>query len=233
MSKAADPSVDATEGLTVLSDDGQSGIEYRLTSDGGDDTLRLVVSGQPNATDGREYRFEVLFDPTPSQQNSEHPMVVDEWSTLQLSDDTTVNALVAKVVELYGAAGNGDVDEIEERLRDAIEDVRESVARGDLVVAEGVIARFLRSVTSVVYDPEKAEYTVTLSDSETTTNFGTVSIRCPASDWGRSGPGNTMTSSIPLELGRNLFNPAGGDGEKRWRIVRSVLQRSATPASGS
>lgn len=233
MSKTAEPAVDVTDGLTVLSDDGQSRLEYRLTDDGGDDTLRLVVSGQPNASDGREYRFGVLFDPTPSQRNSEHPMVVDEWSTLQLSDDTTVNALVSKVVELYSAVGDDDVDEIEERLRDAIEDVRESVAKGDLVVAESAVARFLRSVSSVVYDAENAEYTVTLSDQETTTNFGTVSVRCPASDWGRSGPGNTMTSSIPPELGRNLFNPARGDGEKRWRICRSVLQRSARPITES
>lgn len=232
MSKTASPAADAMEGIAVLSDDSQSRIEYRLTDDG-DDTLRLVVSGQPNASGGREYRFEVLFDPTPSGHNSEHPMVVDEWSTLQLSDDTTVNALVSKVVELYGAAGDGDADDIEDRLHDAIEDVRESVARDDLVVAEDVVARFLRSVTSVVYDPEAAEYTVTLTDRETTTNFGTVSMRCPASEWGRAGPGNTMTSAIPHGLSRNLFNPVNADGEARWRICRSVLQRSARPASES
>ena len=110
-------------------------------------------------------------------------------------------------------------------------DVRDAVARGELVVADETTAQVLRFVSSVTYDPEEAEWTVLLNDSQVPNNFGSIAVMIPASAWEKPrGPGSSSSSGIPQALGCNIFNPANGDGEHRWRTIRSVLQHSDHPA---
>lgn len=181
----------------------------------------LELKAYANTTDPlRPVRYEAVYAPADRKE----PLPLVSFTPVAGGFDaaTERERIASQLATLY--PGEADRETVEEGVADAIEDLGDDVAAGDVIITDERGRELIEATTAVRFDSDAEEWTITFSDHvKTTATFGKTSARLSAGDFAAGAAPSSVNSAVPGEISMTPF----GSRMQRWNEVRSAWIRMA------